>query len=383
VKPELLKRFMSNDRFGRVLEKFPGLRDELADVKKAQEVADELVKAGAKMKGNRGAELDAAELFLGKDPEKAMTTVTGASKPSEALKALTSLADQDPTGRARSGLRQSWHENLMARASSGLNADGEATLTANGLKRELDRYGRAMVESGLYSREEVNRIETIQRVLVKIESAEKGKTAGSITSEIRGNVAALESDVTLENIMAHTMSPFTPMGRVGRIIGKVISDAVGDLTETKVMRLLEQAVFDPDTMRALLTRVTEKNAADVAQRIRAGMAASAFRHDDEAPPPLAPSPADPTKGQGPGSMGGPVLPLPVKGVDTLLPPNKIPGKAPVPNDVPIGGLDMNNRPPPDLMGGQLDLDLNQRPAQKVRSDFTPRAPLGASLGLSA
>ena len=165
-------RWIENNR--EVLDQFPELRSQLNDVSDARQFSDQtLARMTARKQRLRDPRISATQRFLNADPEKEIDTVFKSSDPTRMTQQLVLQAKKDTTGEAFGGLKGSYVDFAIEKASIGpYNELGERMLSGRTFLGFINK-NRTTLRT-VFDQEEIGRMERIGRELTKLELIEKG-----------------------------------------------------------------------------------------------------------------------------------------------------------------------------------------------------------------
>lgn len=249
-----------------VLDRFPEIKRELTDVFKAQKLADRVARTESGLRKNlTNTRTSRAALMLSVEPEKIVAQALQQKQPAETLKAFLTTAKKDPTGQAVSGLRQGFFDYMLDAVELKSAVDlrtGKPVLNPRSFSKFISTNKRAMTQSGLFSKQQMQRFNTVGEALDAVERSVKSpsRTVGSDTVQ-KGTVLFnfLESVVAgklgAEAGAAVGASPLVTAGAAKQMLRKIVAKTF-DVDEAMRSLILE-AIENPDVMRTLLMREFE------------------------------------------------------------------------------------------------------------------------------
>lgn len=265
------KFLKQNDEF---LSRFPGLKNDLVDATKNLDRMERVIGTVEKVPDVVLKQSRAGLFLKTDDPVRTVRQVLESASPVGGLKSLARAAAEDTSGRATEGLKAAIAEAIIRKAQlRALDNAGVNLLSAANFRTVLADSQVALRRSGLFSPGDLSRM---QQVAGALNRAEK-----SITSQIRGGSDTAQNINVLTDMMTRVIG-----GRVGTGIAKgtggnvlVIAGAsirairrvLVDAPEEKILQLVNEAIFDPDLMRALLTKVTAKSAPIIVRKLRGSL----------------------------------------------------------------------------------------------------------------
>ena len=197
-----------------------------------------------------------AAVFINAPPAREIERVIATAKPGEAMKELVAMARTDPTGKAEEGLKAAFTNFLLRRAElhNKLTAAGAGEglgdipfISGSRLSKAIDDPEIFEAMQGLYTREELARINKIRKTALLLDRARGAKVAGE------GVIGDMPGQVT--SIIARIFS--AQMGRV--IAGKTGGGTVQTpgIMAAQAQKLLKAGVQDP--ARRLLNDAIQKD----------------------------------------------------------------------------------------------------------------------------
>ena len=269
---EKAKRWISRHR--EALNEFPDVKQQVDDIVGRGDAADLLREAGAK--SIQRVERSAARFFLNTDPERAVRRILNSPDPAGGLKQLTVQLRGNKD--ALKGLKAAIFREGVGGAEIGIFDEEIAApfLSPNRLRRFFSQNRRTLEQSGLYSKEELARIDKIIRAAEIVNrSVSLGVTGGSDTAQ---NIQGLKglTGLTLPGLLSrfYSLARGVVSFRFVRaeIGSRVINNLVQRTTKAKVNSLMQQALVDPEVAKTLLTRITTQTEDAVIRRLRAHLA---------------------------------------------------------------------------------------------------------------
>jgi len=241
------------------LELFPNLREEISRASKDQADVDSLLgKSNVSDLSIHKREKTGAAAFLNSNPNEEAKSILGATKDRRRLISdLVTTVKEDPSGKALEGTKSSFVESLFDQAGTS-NVYDEITQSAfpNGikLKERIAAVQDDLVESGLFSKEEVDRLNTIADRLSNIQrtmsaNAAKGgvinDAPGVILSTI-GQLGGASGGRQFAELTGggNVQTPNIFVTRVKKILER--------LTNDEARNILVRSVKDKDTYNNLL-----------------------------------------------------------------------------------------------------------------------------------
>lgn len=221
------------------------------------------------------AELDAVTGMI--DPSRSGVALVASARPGEEIKSLLNAPDPgaaavqlieqagtDPTGNTLSGIKGGFLDELMTRARSGFDDQGEALLSGRAMQNALSDKRMMAVGNAVLSVEERSRLSSIVEELTKLETA-RGRLP-SVGKVMEGEPNSLVS--MFARTIAARLGAHAGRGTSGAslLTANIASQRMKRLLETltldKAEALIRQAVAgDKELFDALLTpadRITPK-----------------------------------------------------------------------------------------------------------------------------
>jgi hypothetical protein len=197
-----------------------------------------------------------AAVFINAPPGQEIERVVATSRPKEAMQELMEMASQDPTGKAAEGVKAAFLERLLRRSemSNSLDVSDTPFVSGQRMSRELEDPQILAAMQGLFSRDEMRRIERIRQTALLLDRARNvkssaegviGDTPGVITSTLGRILSAQMGRVIAGKTGGGTVQ--TP-GIMSSQAQKLLRAGVQD----PARRLLNDAIQDESLFRALL-----------------------------------------------------------------------------------------------------------------------------------
>lgn len=262
INPTLAKAFLG--KHDRILSRMPELQRELADVATAQLKADSINARYKRIGGNlNNKRKSVAALFVeGTLPEafERVKDIPGTQGPLNGLKKLVNAWEKDPTGQALPAAKHEYvTQQLFAKSqveSMGTRAGPAQVVKA--LTRFRKNYARdraLMFESGLFTKEDINRLNVIDNVAKKL--------LLSLTNEVRledilSKQRNIATDIVLRVAGVKVIGAVDPGGTVGgtvqmaNIASNLARQAGTVIPDAKARDIIGMAVLDKDMMATLM-----------------------------------------------------------------------------------------------------------------------------------
>ena len=308
IKPEPAANWMRTN--AALLERFPDIRNRLAEAMSAQGRAETLtarqtaVERGLRQRGDTRMErlLDqrqesATARYLNAEPGAEVSRVFAADDPAALAASLRRSVDRDPTGKALSGLRGAFIEDLFSRARK-TTADGPV-FNGSVIMDALADPKQAAALGKIFDPPALRRLQQIGTELTALERA-RGQlpSVGRVMEDTPSKVL----DIVGRVFAARTAAAFGGgTGIAGGLQSAQIASSnmrafLTKLTRDRAQKLLTAAVTDPDLFATLMSPMrtgAQQNIA--ARRLQGWMAGTAGRaaageESEEQPPPNAMAP---------------------------------------------------------------------------------------------
>ncbi len=171
VDPQAAQRYINENQD--VLARFPETRRVM---ERASTAGSELIEAERMV----DPKVSRAAVFIHAPPGDEIERVIATAKPREAIQELVTLAGNDPTGRALQGLKGAFLDRLLKRSeiSSSLDISDTPFVSGQRLNRELEDEQVLQAMRGLFTREEVARINRIRQTALLMDRARITPPAG-------------------------------------------------------------------------------------------------------------------------------------------------------------------------------------------------------------
>lgn len=266
VNPNSLARWQRNN--ASLLERFPVLRDQLADAETAQRTLNRqlnIYERGQKAAAERSAFNRLARI---EDPNAAVADAMRGDAPLRDLNALANTARKDKTGAAMKGLRQATVETVLDEVT-----DNRGLISGSGLKEFLDSpLAKSMKKSGTLTQ---GMQERMARLADELETFELAVRRGEDTDKVLAEpdnmfdllVRALGANIGGSSGLAQVSGAQLVMAGYGSRMARRIMERV---PQGKVKNVLIDAVRDPKLMADLMRKPTSpRHALAIERRINA------------------------------------------------------------------------------------------------------------------
>lgn len=308
IKPEPAANWMRTN--AALLERFPDIRNRLAEAMSAQGRAETLtarqtaVERGLRQRGDTRMErlLDqrqesATARYLNAEPGAEVSRVFKSDDPAALAASLRRSVDRDPTGKALSGLRGAFIEDLFSRARKptpdGPVFNGSVIMDALADPKQAAALGK------IFDPPALRRLQQIGTELTALE-----RTRGDLPNvgRVMEDTPSKVLDIVGRVFAARTAAAFSSgSGIAGGLQSAQIASSnmrafLTRLTRDRAQKLLTDAVTDPDLFATLMSPMrtgAQQNIA--ARRLQGWMAGTAGRaaageESEEQPPPNAMAP---------------------------------------------------------------------------------------------
>jgi len=260
------ERFMKNN--DKLLETFPEVKRDLREAIDQQKGVDELAGAGqtTELSPVVKEKSAAANYLKGENPDNAIDTVLFTGKKenlTKNLKDLRKLTNEDPTGYAQAGLKDSIVQRLIKRSELGADdpVTGEKMVSGRRFTSMLGDIRRPLKESGTMSEKELNRLGRIGRAFEQVEKERWAPAATSITADKPGyvmNILARSIGAGLGGILGKKTGGTTGGSLMYAQEGSALAQRIANnLVHDEAKDLLTKAVQDESTMNRLLQKATQ------------------------------------------------------------------------------------------------------------------------------
>lgn len=236
--------------FKEVLDKDPVLRDTVNKAIEAQEQAKVVREVGKSAYDRvRGS----MELFLKTDPDRVIERALRSRNATEELRKVRSVLSRDPSGEAVRGLKQGIFEHMIAKVQA---SEGQIMknprISAQGMREWFNKNGHALVNSGVYTRQDVGRLGRVVREAELLEQSFKAVQLRQAEFVPPDNpiVEAIGRIVGAKLGAAISTTPLIAAGIGARIARGYLTNA----SREKVIRLLANAIEDPEVFRTLIAK---------------------------------------------------------------------------------------------------------------------------------
>lgn len=258
-------RFMKNH--AALLQRMPEVRRQLEGAASAQELADRTAdRMLARQRSLADKRKSRAALYLDAPVGREIRTVLASKNPEAALRQITRQVGADLSGQARKGLKTQFIDEMLSQSEKGGQVSGKA------MAEFLKKNRQAMIASGLFRVDEIQRIDRIRATLDKIEKgAAGGRRVEELLNETPDALTDLAARIVGANIGAHGAGASTGAPLVAAHAGsKFVRRLTSKVPFERTRDVLAEAVFDRNVMRDLLERAPTQAKADaVTKRMNA------------------------------------------------------------------------------------------------------------------
>lgn len=172
VNPVKAERWVKNNEA--ILDKFPGMRDQLTDAAGAQKIADDTrIRMDTRKKALRDPKVSVSARFLNAtDMNTEVRSILKAKNPARMADELVRQAGKDTTGEALEGLRGGFVDYILETSSIGpFNDQGVQTISGRTMHNFLNKNFSVLQK--VFTRPQIAKMRTVARELTKIETFEK------------------------------------------------------------------------------------------------------------------------------------------------------------------------------------------------------------------
>lgn len=197
-----------------------------------------------------------AAVFIHAPPGQEIDRVIATSRPKDAMQELMEMAGQDPTGKAAEGVKAAFLERLLRRSelSNSLDVNDTPFISGQRMSRELEDPQVLSAMEGLFTKDELKRIERIRQTAILLDKARTVKSsAEGVIGDAPGVVTSMLGRI-LSAQMGRVIAGKTGGGTV-QTPGIMSSQAQKLLragVQDPARRLLNDAIQDESLFRALL-----------------------------------------------------------------------------------------------------------------------------------
>lgn len=284
VTPAAAERFMA--RHQQVLDRFPDLRNQLADANTAQQMAtDTAAHMDARAASLRDKKTSRAALFLGAPPDREIETVLRSGDPKGAMSELVKMAGKDPDKFALPGLKAGYVQNLLDRVeTSSFDINGQPFFSGRRMRRLLADEDRAIAP--LFTQPERQELDRLARAAMDLEAAMKARPLERIIDDQPSMLIALMARTIGARAGAQLGASTSGSALLTASAGSRFVRRIAEkLTADRAKQLLADSTQDPNLLRALLTDAsTPKRREFVQKKLNAWMATVGERGFDNEQP---------------------------------------------------------------------------------------------------
>lgn len=247
-------------KYDPLLKEFPDLRRELGSSIGDQRKVDDLLGA-TKVEAQSPIvrQKEAASIFLQEDPEKAIGRILRGKNRVKSLQSIMrELKRADGTDKSLQGLKAAVPDYLMKRSISNLEDEmGQAVVSGKRFLRQLDDFEKPLVESGLMTKGEINRLRRIGKAFEGIETSLRARpSTGGVISDRPAKILEIAARVGGAQVGGKVgASSAGGSLQSAQIASKEAQNFIARLTNDKARQLLTQAVQDPEVMKDLLRNI--------------------------------------------------------------------------------------------------------------------------------
>lgn len=256
------KRFLSENR--EVLAHHPELKADIEAAIKSQEVAERLIARQAQTTARlKNKNKTAAAVFLDAPVNREIKKVLAARNPQANMKSLVARAAKDETGQATKGLKAGVIDEVFAAGTKrgGRDLDLRETLDGEAMLRFLKTNKRGIIDSGVFSPDEVKRLEQAIDTAVK---AQRRALSGFPGQEILDESPDAFTDMVLSVVGANiggasavgqaSGAPLVLAGRTASAARNFGRKWLSKIPAGKVREILNEAILNRELMLELLKK---------------------------------------------------------------------------------------------------------------------------------
>lgn len=255
--PERARRFLKQHET--VLAEFPNLVSGIRRSIDNQKLVDEMFGA------NKGSILSkqikdkaVTSLYLEGDADQAMQRLLRA-KNSEGqgavMQQMIDLVNKDTSGEALEGLKTAYGQYLIRHSEPTQDFDMLSGTKYSRLLRDTREAAKR-----LYTKDELNRLDTIGRELMKIERREGAKAAPGVITDAPGRIISFVGGTAAARAGAAAGAGTSGASlRTASLATRQFNEVLGKLTRDGAEQVLTGAMKDPEKLRVLLMDATPDN----------------------------------------------------------------------------------------------------------------------------
>ncbi|MFH1613588.1 MAG: hypothetical protein ABIG61_00685, partial [Planctomycetota bacterium] len=281
VDPRKAARWIQNNE--EMLDSFPNLKAQLADIGTSQELA---IRTKATMETRKAAlrdpKISAAGRFLGADVGDEISKILKSPNPSVTARQLARQARKDTTGQAIEGLRGGFIEHIIDKSSvGGFNDFGEKTLSGKAVLGFVNNNRDSLRQ--VFTQEQLVRMQRIGEELAKLETLEATKGMKIEYGDAVSNMLRFASRFGGAAVGRHWGRAVGAGGtvQIPGFFAEQWHKIASRLTKNRFERLVHDAIMAPDgkLLETLLLPIDKpalqrKNIEKVSGRINAWLLAS-------------------------------------------------------------------------------------------------------------
>lgn len=284
--PDKLETYLN--QFTRAFDRFPDLRDEVAEAITSGRALDEAGTAQTNLTRELGDGTQPGKGAVGRylqysdaNSERAITEVLNSKDPGTAADELLTFIGDNPS--AVEGARAAFWQKLKSEAQSTDNSQrtmgGTRAWRGDWLKSFLDKPATAAVAERLYrdNPEHLANIRDIASVLDNVDLRQRGKAVGT-SGTAQGTTPILTPETLQSRFYAYMRGQVSGTYLATSIAAVIARRAVRNAQTTAIEAMTDKALLNPDFAAELLKENNPANRAAMAQKVRAwlGNEASTF-----------------------------------------------------------------------------------------------------------
>lgn len=247
-----------------VLEEIPQLRAAMLNAKEAELMA-RTVEVSAKQRAERVANQSVAAFYTKGEPAAQAASILRDVSPTTTAKELMAKAKLDPSGQAVKGVQGSFYEVMMARvapdSTKDLPVNGMTAVDPKKLRAFISNYNGAILQ--VWGVDGLNLLNDISRGATMGARIARGVATGGGSPTTEQSVGLLRHVVgSMGSLIGEKLffgsHPLVAAG-AGRMGATSMANRFLNAKTENVMAVLEQALYDPEFARSLLTHPKSHN----------------------------------------------------------------------------------------------------------------------------
>lgn len=259
------------NRYGPALQSFPDVQKHIEAVGRTlAEKEGSVAAATAKAKQmseaanmvDRELNRSVTELFIQRDPVKAVSGIMNSSNPAENMREVLAAARKDPSGRAVMGVRDAvkeWANDNLSQMGK-LTKEGEAAVSFAKINAMLDRPPVRRALNQIYTPDEMAVMDKLRKQLEVMDRINQQVTVGSPTKHLA------EAQQKAEKALG-IITSIAGGSRISGFALKLVS--LGTDPQKAARQLLVDAMLDPDLAKTMLMPVNKGTAPRITKKLNA------------------------------------------------------------------------------------------------------------------